>query len=265
MAIFHIFTILHSWFSIMQLILVYLRVMLISGAVALLSGLWIQSLRSFHQDHSVQHFGWLLFRAYSSAYVYHPNMYIYIYVYIYIHIYIYTYMYTHIIVNLHIFISTGMQGIHKKTSTKLISFIWWSFRANVWPLRPPSGHGPHGPHGPRPKQFGPAPNRSCTDCWCLLVLAASWVCWAVVRFPSGDGGDGDVVERTISWNYRRYWCSDHVSMIVQSSCKNDKTSHNHCNVCIHVRIYILYIIGTYIYIYVYIYITYSIEYITYNI
>mmetsp|Transcript_13866 Transcript_13866/g.23897 ORF Transcript_13866/g.23897 Transcript_13866/m.23897 type:complete len:966 (+) Transcript_13866:56-2953(+) len=31
-----------------------------------------------------------------------------------------------------------------------------------------------------PKQFGPAPNRSCTDCWCLIVLAASWVCWAVV-------------------------------------------------------------------------------------
>lgn len=31
-----------------------------------------------------------------------------------------------------------------------------------------------------PKQFGPAPNRSCTDCWCLIVLLASWVAWCVV-------------------------------------------------------------------------------------
>eukprot|EP00438_Fugacium_kawagutii_P017964 Skav215834 [mRNA] locus=scaffold4670:33294:38915:- [translate_table: standard] len=34
----------------------------------------------------------------------------------------------------------------------------------------------------QPKQFGPAPNRSCTDVWCLVVLAVCWVCYFVVSF-----------------------------------------------------------------------------------
>ena len=54
-----------------------------------------------------------------------------------------------------------------------------------------------------PKQFGPAPNRGCTDCWCLLVLLACWVAYFVVTIAGvSEGNMGRLYEpRDYMGNY----------------------------------------------------------------
>ncbi|CAJ1355455.1 unnamed protein product [Effrenium voratum] len=40
-----------------------------------------------------------------------------------------------------------------------------------------------------PKQFGPAPDRGCTDLWCLAVLLAAWLAWFVVTIMGVTDGN----------------------------------------------------------------------------
>jgi len=60
-------------------------------------------------------------------------------------------------------------------------------------------------------QYGPAPNRGCTDAWCLLVLLAAWVAYVVVTIAGiADGNPsklylprdykGDYCEAATNWN-----------------------------------------------------------------